>query len=269
MKKAQILSIEGKKKGTIELPKCFSFSIRKDIVSKILEAKKKKQPYAPSLIAGKQASASGKWVHRRHVWKSQYGRAWSRIPRKIMLRRGSQFNPEGATIPGTKGGRRAHPPKIESMINTKKINKKEMEMAFNSALSATADKNKILERYERLKKENIDKEFPLIVEAKLVSLKTKNLISALKKILGEKLFDIAIKKKKIRSGKGKIRGRKYKKNYGMLLVLGDNEKLKVNAFDIANVKSLNINNLSEGGLGRLTIYTEQAIKDLEKKKLKK
>lgn len=263
--KAQILSIEGKKKGTVELPKCFSVPIREDIVIKVLEVKKKKQPYAPSLIAGNQASASGKLVHRRHVWKSQYGRGWSRIPRKIMLKRGSQFNMEGATIPGVKGGRRAHPPKIGSMINTKKINKKEMKIAFFSALSATANKEKVLKKYKRLKKENIERDFPIIIESKITSLKVKDLILSLKKILGEKLFGIGIKKKKIRAGKGKTRGRKYKKNLGILLVLGNKEELKTNFLNITNVKNLKINDLAEGGLGRLTIYTEEAIKEIENK----
>jgi large subunit ribosomal protein L4e len=264
--KVPILSVEGKKKGTIELPKCFSVPIRKDIVIKVIESKKERQLYSPSPIAGKQASASGKLRHRRHVWKSQYGRAMSRIPRKIMLRRGSQFNMEGATIPSVKGGRRAHPPKANSMINIKKINKKEIRIALDSALSATANKEMILKKYARLKEEEIEKDFPIIFESKIISSKIKDIILILKKILGEKLFNVAIKKRSIRSGKGKIRGRKYKKNAGMLLVLGEKEELKTNAFDVVDVKNLNINDLAEGGIGRLTVYTEQAIKELEKRK---
>jgi len=138
--KTKILDINGNKTREIQLPRIFSREIRKDIIAKVLEAKKSKHPYSPSPVAGKQHSASGKIVHRRHVWKSGYGRGISRIPRKITSRRGSQFNWIGAEISSTRGGRRAHPPKILSMINTKKINRKELKSALISALSATVNK---------------------------------------------------------------------------------------------------------------------------------
>ena len=86
-----------------------------------------------------------------------------------------------------------------------------------------------------------------------------------KKIIGEKLFSVAIQKKEVRSGRGKLRGRKYKSNAGMLLVLGNDEKLKTTAFDIVRVKELGVVDLANGGVGRLTVYTENAIKDLENK----
>ena len=201
--KANILSIDGKKLKDINLPSCFSQEIRKDIIAKVLETGKNKQPYAPSLVAGKQHSASGKIVHRRHVWKSGYGRGISRIPRKIMTRKGSQFNWVGAEISSTTGGRRAHPPKIISMINTKKINKKELKIALISAISATANEKEVSQKYERLKGKKIEN-LPLIVESKLISLKTKELISSLKKILGKRLFELALRKKSVRSGKGRF-----------------------------------------------------------------
>jgi len=262
--KVNILDINGNKAKTIDLPSYFSQEIREDIISKVLETKKIKQPYAPSLVAGKQHSASGILRHRRHVWKSSRGRGISRIPRKIFSRKGSQFNWEGAEISSARGGRRAHPPKILSMINTKKINKKEAKTALISAISATADPKKLTKKYERLKDKKISN-LPLIVESKIISLKTKELIDSLKKILGEDLFEIAIKNKKIRSGKGKMRGRKYKKNAGLLLVTGKNEKLKTNIFDITNTGKLSVDELAEGGTGRLTLYTEQSIKELNEK----
>ncbi len=262
--KAKILDINGKEKESIDLPKFFSQEIREDLIEKVLEAKKSKQPYAPSPVAGKQHSARGKLVHRRHVWKSQYGRGMSRVPRKILSRRGSQFNWEGAEVPQAKGGMRAHPPKILSMINKRKINKKELKIALASALSATANEKEITKKYESLKDEKI-KNLPIIVEEKLLTLKTKELLSSLKKILGEQLFEIALKKKKIRAGKGKLRGRKYKSNAGMLLVTGKNEKLKISAFDIVSTGNLSIMDLARGGAGRLTIYTEKAIKELKEK----
>jgi ribosomal protein L4 len=67
MIKAKLFDINGKEKGTVELPRCFSAKDREDLVAKVLDAKKRKQPYAPSPIAGNQASASGVINHRRHV----------------------------------------------------------------------------------------------------------------------------------------------------------------------------------------------------------
>jgi len=262
--KTKVLNTQGKKVKEIDLPKCFSQEIREDIVAKVIEAKKRQQPYAPSLVAGKQYSASGKIKHRRHVWKTHYGQGISRIPRKIILRRGSRINWIGAFIPGTVGGRRAHPPKILSMINTRKINKKELKIALISALSATANEKKVSKRYKSLKEKKLH-ELPLVVDSKLISLKTKELISSLKKILGN-LFEISVKKKKVRSGKGKFRGRKYKSTAGLLMVVGKKEKSKIKAFEIVPVDKLSVIDLAKGGLGRLTLYTEQAIKDLEELK---
>lgn len=261
--KANILDLGGKKKGTIELPSVFSTEVREDLIAKVLETKKKKQPYSPSPVAGKQHSAKGKIVHRRHVWRSGYGRGASRVPRKIFSQRGSQFNWEAAEVPQAKGGMRAHPPKILGMINTKKINKKEASLALKSAISATVNPKKISDKYETINK--VEKELPIVVESKLTSLKVKELISSLKKILGKDLSNVALPKKSIRSGHGKLRGRKYKKNSGILIVVGNNEKLKTKSLDIVKVKNLSLNNLAKGGPGRLTIYTEEAVKDLEEK----
>lgn len=268
--KIKIFNTHGTKLKEIETDEIFSGEIRNDVVSKILEAKKTMQPFSPSLVAGKQHSASGRIVHRRHVWRSGYGRGMSRVPRKIFTRRGSQFIWAGAEVSSVRGGRRAHPPKTISMINTKKINKKMMMFAMVSGLSATADKKYISSRYSRLSgKEKELSELPFIVESNFTKLKTKELLSILKKILGEKLFSIAIKKKSIRAGKGKFRGRTYKNNAGMLFVTTDKEKLKTGLFEVKNAKNLSINDLARGGLGRLTIYTENAVRELQEKFEKK
>jgi large subunit ribosomal protein L4e len=264
--KSEILSIEGKKIREIELPEFFSYPVREDIISKVLEAKKTMQPYSPSLVAGKQHAASGKIVHRRHVWRSGYGRGISRIPRKIISRKGSQFNWIGAEVASTRGGRRAHPPKVISMINALKINKKEIKKALLSALSATADKKQISRKYRGIEEKDLkEKEFPIIVESKITNLKTKELLESVKKILGDKIFMVTLKKREVRSGKGKFRGRKYKSNAGFLIVIGKNEKMKAKAFTAKNAENLGVSDLAEGSPGRLTIYTEQAIKDLEEK----
>ena len=264
--KTNVLDAEGKKTREIELPSFFSERIREDIVAKVLEASKTMQPYAPSLVAGKQHSASGIVRHARRKWRTAYGKGISRVPRKIMSNRGTQFNWVGAEIASTRGGRRAHPPKTVSMINTKKINKKEMKIALISAINATANKDVVARKYSTIDEKNLKGlNLPIVVESKISSLKTKDFISSIKKILGEEVFSVASVKKKIRSGKGKLRGRKYKNSAGMLLVLGKGEKTKIKNFDVKNTHNLSISDLAEGGLGRLTIYTENAIRELQNK----
>jgi len=262
--KANVLDINGKKLKEIDLPKCFSQPIREDLIAKVLEVKKTKQPYGPSLVAGKQHAAKGKIVHRRHVWKSGYGRGNSRVPRKIFSRRGTQFNWEVAEVPFARGGMRAHPPKPVSMINIKKINKKEKNRALCSALSATADKKEIKKKYTSLKDKKIEN-LPLVVEGKLISLKTKDFLESLEKVLGKELFSLALKKRKIRSGIGKMRGRKYKTNAGLLIVTGEKEEIKSKITDNVNIGKLSIWDLANGKPGRLTLYTEHAIKELGEK----
>ena len=89
--KTIVFDIQGKKAKEIGLPKFFSEKVREDIISKVLESRKVKQPYSPSPVAGKQYSSRGKIKHRRHVWGTHYGRGISRVPRKTMWRRGTQF----------------------------------------------------------------------------------------------------------------------------------------------------------------------------------
>jgi len=260
--KTKIYSIDGKQGKDVELPNGFSEKVREDVIARVVEALKVWQAHGVSPIAGRQQKAQGKLVHRRHVWRSGYGYGISRVPRKIMSRRGNRFNWVAAEVPNVVGGRRAHPPK--NKLNFKKINKKELKIAFASALSATGSEKMIKKKYSSLKDEKI--EAPFVVDSKIVGLKTKKLLESLEKILGKELFGVAVKKKRVRAGKGKMRGRKYKSNAGVLVVVGKKENLKTNMFDVQRADALNVMDLAEGGAGRLVVYTEEAIKDLGDRK---
>jgi large subunit ribosomal protein L4e len=83
--------------------------------------------------------------------------------------------------------------------------------------------------------------------------------------LGDELYSLAIKKKSIRSGLGKLRGRKYKSTAGLLLVTGKDEKVKTKSFQVQTAQKLGVTDLANGGAGRLTLYTENAIKELGEK----
>ncbi|MEK6820565.1 MAG: 50S ribosomal protein L4 [Nanoarchaeota archaeon] len=253
--KAKILNLEGKEVKEIDLPKCFSEKIRSDIVQKYYEAEKKFSPFAPNLNAGKLNSASGRVRHIRHKWRTAYGHGMSRVPRKIMWRRGTQFYWIGATIASAVGGRRAHPPRVEHFEKQLKINKKEKKIAFLSAISSTAIPELVKKRYSSI--DNIKIKLPIIIESNITTLKTKLFFNSLKNIL-DNLYSLAAKVKKKKAG-----GReKYKKSPGLLLIIGNEEKVKISGIDVRRVNEISIHDLYP--LGRLTIYTEKAIHDLNK-----
>ena len=260
--KAQILTQSGK--GTeIELPKLFNEKIREDIAQKFFEAEKKIQPYGPNPESGKHHSASGNLSHSRRLWKTAYGKGISRVPRKIMWRRGDHFYWIGAETSGTRGGRQAHPPKVAHFQTEKKINKKEKEIAVKSAFSATGNLEFLKRRYSTLRNSKIELNLPIIISSDILKMKTKDFFKFLEKILGQ-LYNIAIKVKSQRAGKGKSRNRRYKENAGLLLVIGKDEKFKIPGIGVRKLQDVEISDLFP--LGRLTCYTEKAIKELNEVK---
>ncbi len=257
--KAQVLDINGKKikEITTEL---FEEPIREDIIFKVIEAEKTRQPYAPKRYAGMDRSASGSVLHTRHDWKSDRGRGMSRYPKKKMWRRGTQFSWVAAIIPSAKGGRRAHPPKV--VRRELKINKKESIKALLSSLTYVSSLEQIKKKYFSMRDKKIELKFPLIVEDKILALNSKEFLNSLKNILGE-LYAVSIQKKTVRAGKGKGRGRKYKKSAGLLLVIGNEEKMRITGIDVLKVNELTVSDLADCG-ARITIFTEKSIGDLEK-----
>jgi large subunit ribosomal protein L4e len=250
--KSQLFSSKGEKKSQIELPKIFSTKIRKDIVSKYFEINKLIHPYAPKKDAGMRQSASGTISHKRHDWKGHYGRGIARVPRKTMWRRGTQFMWVGANAPGTRGGRKTHPPK--GIGKEKKINKKEIKLALESAFAATANQDLVKGRYSSLEKiENI----PAVIE--FLPSNTKELIGTLKVIFKGNV-KLIMKSKTQRAGKGTRRGRKYKSNAGVLIIKGKEENSKHSGFDIKSHEDVSISDLYP--LGRITLYTKKALEEL-------
>ncbi len=256
--KTVVYNIKGEKKGETELPKLFDSKIREDIAAKLFESDKflNMQFYSHDPEAGRKHSASGTISHRRHEWKGHYGKGIARVPRKTMWRRGTQFFWVGAEITSARGGRRVHGPKPNRI---RKINRKEMEMALYSAYAATANKEMIARRYSSLNDIKHNFNVPVVIESKLDKIKMKDFIEMLRKVYGE-AFLLILKRKKIRAGKGKTRGRKYKSNAGLLLVKADKEQVKISGIDVKSVKEIRIEDLYP--LGRITMYTENALKEL-------
>jgi len=263
----KIYNIEGNSKKEVKLPSQFSESYHPDLIKRAVLTiqSNKRQKYGASVRAGKDYSA--KLSRRRKDYRGGYGRGMSRVPRKVIWRRGTQFGLVGAEAPGTVGGRKAHPPKAEKNF-TKKINLKEKRKAIRSALSATMNRE-LVEKRNHI----IPKLFPLIIEDKLESIKkTKEIISILEKFdLKKELTRCS--QKKVRAGKGKTRNRKYRKKTGPLIVVSKKCELQKSAknipgIDIIEIKNLNTELLAPGTqAGRLTIYTDKAIEVLEKERL--
>lgn len=253
--KAIVYDIKEQKTSEIALPHIFESPIREDIALKYYEADKTYHPYSPSPFAGRKHSASGTISHRRHEWKGHYGKGISRAPRKVMWRRGTQFYWVGAEINMARGGRAVHTPK--TYWRPVKINSKEKLIAMHSAIASTSKREFVSRRYARLN--DFSGQVPFVV-SNAENMKTKHLIDILKKMLGDN-YEVALKKKDVRSGKGKIRSRKYKSSAGLLFVKSADEKIKLNGVDVVSANKLRIADLYP--LGRLTLYTEKSLKELK------
>lgn len=262
---ANIYSIKGEKKGTISLGKAFSYPLRVDLIRKavLISRSNRRQKYGPDRLAGLRTSAhyhgsSGTYAHARMA-----GREMARLPR---------IHGEGPLLfrarltPNVVKGRRAHPATSEKDFS-KSINQKEKKLALFSAISASIDKNLVLKRGHKVEK---IKEFPLIVEDDFSKLKkTKEVSSVLTSFGLEEELERS-KEKKIRSGKGKMRGRKYKKKNSALIVVSESCELQKSAknipgIEISTVKNLNVEKLAPGAeAGRLVVWTKSAVEEVNK-----
>lgn len=265
--KLNIIDQSNNKVGEVKLPIQFEEEFRPDLIQRAVLAiqSHKRQPYAASTEAGKRASA--KLSRRRRKYRGSYGIGISRVPRKILSRRGTRMNWVGAFAPGTVGGRRAHPPKTEK-IWQKKINEKERSKAIRSAIAATILKDIVAQRGHI-----IPDNYPFILDDKFESMsKTQEVMEAFEKLgLESELQRAQIKT--VRAGKGKSRGRKYKKRKGPLVVVSKKDSLhnalkNISGVDVVDVKSLNAELLAPGAkAGRLTLWTSSAINMLGKENL--
>ena len=178
----------------LEVPEIFDGLITIKKIVRILQSLRR-QKYGAETRAGKKHSA--KLSRRRHKYRGSYGIGISRVPRKILTRRGTRMRWIGAFAPGTVGGRRAHPAKSEKEWELK-VNKKENRKAIRSAIAATTNKELVKKRGHK-----IPVNYPFIIDSKIENLtKTKEIKDLLKKLGFEKELERS-KIKKIRAGKGK------------------------------------------------------------------
>lgn len=265
--KLEIRNRKNEKVGDFELPGQFLETPRTDLVKKAVNTiqNNKRQPYGAFDEAGMRHSAE--LSRRRRKYRGAYGQGISRVPRKILSRRGIRFNWVGAVAPGTVGGRRAHPAKA-SKDWSKKINDKERRKAIRSALSAVILKDLAKERGHI-----IPETYPFILDSDFEKItKTKDVKDALKQLGFQEELERA-EKKKIRAGKGKSRGRKYKKKKSLLLVVSERCELSKSGsnlpgVDVARIEDLNCELLAPGThLGRATLFTKEALERMKEREL--
>ena len=262
--KLEVINLEKNKEESIDLPEQFKEDVKPELIARAVTTLQlnKRQPYGAKPSAGTRASSQ--LSRRRKDYRGSYGRGISRVPRKIMRRRGRQMYMVGAQAPGTVGGRKAHPPKAYKDL-TKKINKREEKTAIRSALAAVLQPELVEKRGHK-----VPEGYPFAVADALSELnKTKDAEKALQTLgFSEELIRTA--QKKIRAGKGKSRGRKYVKKLGPLIVVPETCSLQKSApnipgVDVALLQELDAEMLAPGSVpGRLTIFTRSAIDKMKK-----
>jgi len=254
--KANIYDVQGNVVGEIELPEQFKEPVRLDLIKRavlsIITARL--QPKGSDPFAGKRAVVKYSGTH-------ETGRKTSRTPRNA--RRRAVFAPH------TVGGRRCFPPNPNKIL-LERINKNEKRMAIRSAMAATIVKELVIKRGHIVPE---DLELPIIVDGIEQLSKTKDVRELLKKIKLWEDVEKAQKSKRNRSGKGKMRGRRYKQKKSLLIVYSGEKNIYYAArnlpgVDVVDVKDLNALVLAPGAQpGRLTIWSKKAIEELRDKKL--
>jgi len=249
---AKVFDLKGEEVSTLNLPQIFNTPSRPDVIKRAVVAiqSHRFQPQGRDPMAGKRTTAESRGT----------GLGISRMPR--LKGRGQR----AALAPGTVGGRSAHPPVAEKKIR-KKIPRKEMRLALRSAVAATGSKETVASRGHMV--EDVP-DFPLVVVDEIQSLKrTKDMEEALMNLgVWPDIFRVK-ESRKVRAGKGKMRGRKMKQAVGPLLVITKNDGVAEAArnlpgIEVASVENLNAELLAPGTHpGRLTVWTSSAFEKVE------
>ncbi|MFX1574419.1 MAG: 50S ribosomal protein L4 [Promethearchaeota archaeon] len=255
MDKVNVYSLEGEKKDLIDKPPIFYIKPRKDVIqmANSVSQSKNKQNQGRDRGAGLKSIAES--------WGTGHG--MSRAPRI----KGSGFLTARhvGRVPFAKGGRRTHPIKTEKIMN-KKMNKKMNKLSIISAISASGDENWVDSR--GYKTDDL-LEIPLVVDDKIQTIKKTNRIYSILCNLGLRNELLKMKNgRKIRAGKGKLRGRKYKNKKGILIIIKDDFGISkasrnIPGTDVVTINNLSINDLAPGGApGRIILWTQSAFNEL-------
>jgi len=264
---ANVYSLKGEKVGTIKLGEVFNLPVREDLIQKVVisQQSNKRKKYGANPLAGMRSSA--------HYHGSSHVYVNAKMAKREMART-SRIHGEGPllfvarVVPQAIKGRECHPPLAERDWS-KSLNKKEIRLALMSAISASADKEMVAGRGHKI--EGL-KEVPLVVVDDFEGLKKTKEVSSVLAALGLGAELERAKERKIREGKGKTRGRTYRKKKGPLVIVSKKCSLQkaarnIAGLDISTVSQLNTELLAPGTHpGRLTIWTKSAVEAVNKLK---
>jgi len=245
--KAQVRTLTGEIAHEVDLPEIFNEEYRPDLIKRAVLALQSTrfQPHGTDPYAGMRTSAES--------WGS--GRGVAQVPR---IKNSSKV----ARVPQATGGRAAHPPKVAKVL-VKEINRKEKQKALRSAIAASTSPDLVRERGHLF-----EGDLPLVLEDRFEEItRTGDVIAALSALGIYADVERAKASRKVRAGRGTMRGRRYKQRKSVLIVTG-NEPLRA-ARNLAGVDAVTVNQLNTELLapgthaGRLTIWTESAIRRLE------
>jgi len=242
--KVPVINLQNEKIGEIEVPKVFSTPVRHDVIKRAVIALQSTrfQPQGRDPMAGKHTTAESRGT----------GHGIARVPR---LKGGSRAA-FGVSIVG---GHAAFPP-VSWKVIVKRINKKEKRFAIRSGIAATAVKELVEKRGHKFESEYL----PIVVSNEIQSLKKTKDVEALFIAIGVQDDVERADRRKVRAGRGKMRGRKHKKGKGPLIVVAEDDGIGYAArnlpgVEICSVAGLNAELLAPGAHpGRLVIWTESA-----------
>ncbi|GBC70282.1 hypothetical protein HRbin02_00046 [Candidatus Calditenuaceae archaeon HR02] len=254
-----VTGLDGSSRGEVTLPRIFSAKLRADLVRR-----------AYIHLLSHRFQPKGAWKGSGHKYSVESlgpGYGMARIARLKVEGTGKARG--GGFVPTAVGGRPTHPPTPEKKIH-KSINEKEKRAALASAIAFTSSIQHVRGRGHRIP-DGIH--LPIIIEDSLASVKkTAELLQILNALgLGRELE--RCREVKIRAGKGKRRGRRYKGRKGPLIVVHSDEGVSraaenIPGVDVVLAKDLSVLDLAPGGHpGRLTIYTLGALHLLERRLL--
>jgi len=258
--KADVYSIDGKKKGDVELPSAFSEEVREDLISRAVlhELSKEYQPKGAYKRAGLQTTAE--YGGRKDSYRAIKNHGISRLPREKLPK--GRFG-RVRIVPFAVSGRRAHPPNPDKKL-VEEMNKKEYKKALRSAVAATASADLVKKRGHSFN----GKTTPIVVEAKFEELsKTREVKGVLEKLGLDKELARGSKTRR-RTGVIARRRGGVKRPKTVLIVVSDAKKAVKAARNLAGVdvctpKTLTASQLAPGTkAGRLTVWTEAALKEL-------
>ena len=243
---ATVRDLNGEDAGTVDLPEVFETAYRPDLIKRAVLAAQanRKQAYGADPYAGLRTPAES----------FGSGRGMAHVPRE---------NGQGARVPQTVGGRKAHPPKAEK-DQGKGINDKERKLAIRSAIAATTDAERVAERGHAF---DSDLDLPLVVSDDFEELlKTRDVVDCLEALGVHADVERADDGRKVKAGQGKARGRKYREPKSILFVTsGEPSKAARNlaGADVTTAAEVNAEELAPGThAGRLTVWTESAVAEV-------